>query len=122
MRIIIGAIVLFLAASAAAQDVPVAIYGLGNRSCGAFIAATQGLGPGQTRTAQQDFYSLNALFNQYALGYITASNALEGNAVTGVDLPGIDLALRRYCEANPTAYFVTALHQFIQSERQRNRR
>jgi hypothetical protein len=109
------------AASAMAQEIPVSVYGLGNKSCGTFIAATNDLGPGETRTAR-DFYSLNSLFNQYALGYITASNALDGNPVNGVDLAGIDLALRRYCQVNPTANFATAVHQFIQSERQRRGR
>jgi hypothetical protein len=110
-----------LTASATAQEVPVSVYGLGSKSCGTFIAATNDLGPGETRTAH-DFYSLNALFNQYALGYITASNLLDGNPIHGVDLAGIDLALRRYCQVNPTANFATAVHQFIQSERQRRGR
>jgi hypothetical protein len=104
--------------SATAQEIPVSIYGLGSKSCGAFIAAIQDLGPGETRTAH-DFYSLNALFNQYALGYITASNALAGNPVNGVDLARIDLALRRYCQNNPTANFVTAVEQLVRSERKR---
>jgi hypothetical protein len=60
--------------------------------------------------AAHDLSSL-ALFNQYALGYITASNALAGNPVKGVDLAGIDLALRRYCQNSPTANFVTAVEQ-----------
>jgi hypothetical protein len=112
-------ILLFLwIGSAAAQQVPVTIYGLGNQSCGAFIAATQGLGPGETRTGH-DLHSLNALFNQYALGYITASNALAGNPVNSVDLAGIDLALRNYCGNNPTDNFVTAVEKFIRAERQR---
>jgi hypothetical protein len=106
---------------AAAQEVPISVYGLGNKSCGAFIAAVQGLGPGETRTGR-DLYSLNALFDQYALGYITASNALAGNPVNGVDLPGIDLALRHYCENNPTNNFVTAVEKFIRSERNRRAR
>jgi hypothetical protein len=117
MRLLV--ILLFLLiGSAAAEEVPISVYGLGNKSCGAFIAATQGLGPGETRTGH-DLYSLNSLFNQYALGYITASNALAGNPVNGVDLPGIDLALRRYCENNPTDNFVTAVENFIRSERNR---
>jgi hypothetical protein len=104
--------------SATAQEVPVSIYGLGSKSCGAFIAAIQDLGPGEIRTVH-DLSSLNALFNQYALGYITASNALAGNPVKGVDLAGIDLALRRYCQNNPTANFVTAVEQLVRSERNR---
>jgi hypothetical protein len=117
MRRFIAVLFLFIG-SATAQEVPISIYGLGNKSCGAFIAATQGLGPGETRKGH-DLYSLNALFNQYALGYITASNALAGNPVNNVDLAGIDLALRRYCESNPTENFVTAVEKFIRAERHR---
>jgi hypothetical protein len=115
-------ILLFLSVgSAAAQEVPISVYGLGNKSCGAFIAATKDFGPGEIGQAH-DLYSLNALFNQYALGYITAYNALNGNPVNNVDLAGIDLALRRYCQNNPTDNFATAVEKFIRSERQRRER
>jgi hypothetical protein len=106
-----------LSHSAFAQEVP--IFGAGGQSCGAFIAATGGLGPGLTRSVKEQdgetYYSVNALYNQWALAFLSASNLLTASNIK-VDLAGVDLWLRNWCNNNPTSQFAAALLAFQKSE------
>lgn len=115
----VAAVLMTISKPAFPQAVP--IYGVGNQSCGAFIAATTGFGPGQVGTitnGSEKYYSLNALFNQWALAFVTAGNINKADNID-VDLPGIDLWVRNWCNRNPTSFFVNALVAFEKEELQR---
>lgn len=118
-RATVAAVLMTISGPAFSQAVP--LYGVGNQPCGTFIAATTGSCLGEVGTVtngSEKYYSLNALFNQWALAFVTASNIYHADNIN-VDLPSVDLWVRNWCASNPTKRFVNALVAFEKEELQR---
>jgi hypothetical protein len=93
--------------------------GLGQKSCGAFIAATAGVPPGQYRVIQrQDGEYTNELsrYQQWMMGLASGYNAahLEDTKLQlNVDIAALDLWMRNWCNKNPTKLLMSAGLAFI---------
>jgi hypothetical protein len=83
--------------------------GIGTYSCGRFIATIGKLPPGNIQTiatGDGDFISENGEYQQWLLGYVSGFNAAHGaereQQVTRIDIAGMDLWMRNWCNKHPT--------------------
>lgn len=104
------------AAEAGSPDDPLAYYGFGGRSCGAIASITYSTPPGTYRSITskgEEYTSASKSYQEWLQGFVSAINFK--NAFTEppkkqitVDLAGMDLWVRNWCEKNPTADLMTA--------------
>jgi hypothetical protein len=114
-------LVCMLATPLAAQQQPGwVIMGDGNDSCGKYIAAVQPFLPGKGQTFRaitgKVWFDDAGLYAQWIQGYISGINQMskpDPAAQMGVDYPGIDLWLRKWCQAHPTNSLVDAVSALI---------
>jgi hypothetical protein len=85
------------------------VIGVGTFSCGQFIGSIGKRSPGKVArmpTAEGDFLSENAAYQQWLLGFVSGFNATHVNEhaeqVRGIDLAGVDLWMRNWCNQHPT--------------------
>lgn len=82
-------------------------YGIGSDSSGKFLAAVDGLPPGNggsLKYAGQQWFDQRYLYGQWIQGFLTAINLLtDASHQIQVDVPGIDLWVRNYCRVHPIA-------------------
>ena len=91
-------------------ETTVTVFGQGALSCGKFIAAIGNIAPGKVlvmdNTGSGRFVSENAVYVQWLTGFITGVNvALAGELeqqIKGLDLAGVDLWMRNWCNQHPT--------------------
>jgi hypothetical protein len=119
MRSIIIIALCLIGSAARAASGDVYFLGLGQKSCGAFIAATAGVPPGQYRVIQrQDGEYTNELsrYQQWMMGLASGYNAahLEDTKLQlNVDIAALDLWMRNWCNKNPTKLLMSAGLAFI---------
>jgi len=99
-------------------------YGMGSNSCGQYLAAVYGHAPAtyvvvDVRGAK--FFDQHALYKEWLLGFVTATNIGSVAFGTGSDMrtdpPAIDVWMRKWCEQNPTKIVSEAAWAFIQEQR-----
>lgn len=105
---VVSALLLGASASRASDDEQIAaIYGIGSESCGRFVAAATDNKPGAYRamTRPEGSY-VNDLqrYQQWMMGFVSAINSTRPNldSQIKVDLAGMDLWLRNWCNQHPT--------------------
>jgi len=80
------------------------ILGVGQRSCGQFLAAG-GEAPIGTVLQKGQYYGEQIRFNEWMMGFVSGFNAAYEGDVTSqirVDLASLDVWLRKWCNENPT--------------------
>jgi hypothetical protein len=94
-----------------AQTGTVTVMGMGTSSCGRFIAAIGKHAPGEYQSlkrADGELVSENAEYQQWLLGFVSginvarASDEQQQRIMDRIDMAGIDLWLRNWCNKNPT--------------------
>ena len=85
------------------------MIGIGQYSCGRFIASIGKQPPGHMGTMSTrdgNFVSENAEYTQWLLGFLSGFNAAHAGEreqqVTGSDPAGMDLFMRNWCNQHPT--------------------
>jgi hypothetical protein len=97
-------VVVCVAGAAHAQEGTIVLGGA--VSCGKFIAASTGVPPGsykQTRDGQ--FVDDFARYQGWLMGFVSGYNDAQSDNLTQqikVDLAGLDLWMRNWCNKNPT--------------------
>jgi hypothetical protein len=108
------------------------MLGVGDRSCGTFLAATEGmpLNKAQTYTSPDGrlFWSENKIYGEWIQGYISGVNMVlasdpfrsgggqyDPSKQIAVDYSGTELWLRKWCDAHPAESLLTAVNSFIVS-------
>ncbi len=83
------------------KDNPPIMYGVGSKSCGAYLDA-----------ADDPVESL--AYTGFFSGYATYHGAMVGaNVLKGTDFAGISHWLKNYCTANPTSHYLSAIVALI---------
>ena len=90
-------------------------WGVGSHSCGRFIATIGNLPPGEYRSVDprnDHFVSENTQYQQWLMGFLTGFNFNafntapaddQGQQISGrIDLAGMDLWMRNWCNQHPT--------------------
>src|SRR5262245_28850325 len=96
-------------------------WGIGGNSCGKFIASTGSLAPGKYRDFDSEndrFVTENTQYQQWLMGFLTGFNAgisTEGKQQISrkIDLAGIDLWMRNWCNQHPTKNVFQGMNAFI---------
>jgi hypothetical protein len=92
------------------------MYGSGKKSCGTYSLAfqTDTFNSG-VRNPQGRFYaSPGAMISEWISGYISAVNThMPTERQTSVDMAGITLWIKRYCDSNPTSTILNAVNNFL---------
>jgi hypothetical protein len=91
-------------------ETTVTVFGTGAFSCGKFIATIGNAAPGKVlvmdNTGSGRFISENSMYQQWLTGFMTGVNvALAGELeqqIKGLDLAGMDLWMRNWCNQHPT--------------------
>jgi hypothetical protein len=95
------------------------VIGAGHDSCGQFIATIGKHAPGMMGvmpTGDGDFVSKNAEYQQWLLGFVSGFNVAhpdEQKQVRGIDLAGMDLWMRNWCNKNLTQTVFEGASVFI---------
>jgi hypothetical protein len=81
------------------------VSGLGTDSCGRLIAAVGSVPPGKFRsrdTASGVFVNEYAQYQEWLMGFVSGFNAMhEEEQQVSVDLAGLDLWMRNWCNKHP---------------------
>src|SRR6266478_4255551 len=95
-------------------------YGMGSNSCGQYLAAVYGHAPatyGVVDVRGERFFDQHALYKEWLLGFVTATNVESVTSGTGstikTDPPAMDVWMRKWCEQNPTKFVSEAAWAFI---------
>ena len=96
--------------------------GLGNSSCGKYLAAVHGHPPGKTTVAdlpQGQFHDDHRRYADWLGGFLTATNwlVIDGRNQLHIDNAAIDVWIRKWCEQNPTKSLVEAAVAFVADQR-----
>ena len=95
-------------------------YGRGENTCGAFISSSEGFPPGKLgylKSHNQEYFSDNRLYIEWAEGFITSILSRDGNSEAVIkDVSSFDLWLRNWCNAHPTNLFLDAVVAFVRNE------
>jgi hypothetical protein len=95
-------------AVAHAETGMVTTMGVGSNSCGKFIAAIGKIPPGKlnvmNNTDAGRLVSENAQYQEWLMGFLTGMNAAHagGQQIEDLDIAGIDLWMRNWCNKHPT--------------------
>lgn len=103
------------AAVEAVEPAGYAVNGIGNDSCALFVLSLQDYQPTNVIvTGGKTYYTMANAYTQWLAGYITAGS--EG--ANRVDVNGIALWVKKYCEANPSQLLVFGAGAFIRAHHQ----
>jgi hypothetical protein len=95
----------------------VLMLGIGNKSCGQFIAASGKRPPGivrSIRTPDGDLLeSENAEYLQWLLAFVSGFNSAERGQQVRVDPAGMDLWMRKWCNQHPVKTVFEGAEAFI---------
>jgi hypothetical protein len=114
--------VLLLTAGIAHAEEGLTGWGVGSKSCGQFIATIGKLAPGKYRTIDtknETFVSENTDYQQWLMGFLTGFNFAhavddkEQPIPKRIDLAGMDLWMRNWCNQHPTGSFVDGASAFL---------
>ena len=106
-------------AVAHAEPGTLSVTGVGQFSCGQFIASIGKRPPGKMvvmPTRDGDFVSENAEYQQWLMGFVTGFNAAhlgEQEQQVEIDLAGTDLWMRNWCKQHPTKMVFDGAWAFI---------
>jgi hypothetical protein len=119
VSLVVCVVTMTLGAVAHAQTGMAPVMGMGASSCGRFIAVMGKNPPGKIQamddTGLGRFVSENSDYQQWLLGFVTGYNAARvgQQQVTGIDLAGMDLWMRNWCNQNPTKTVFEGANAFI---------
>jgi hypothetical protein len=95
------------------------VAGIGNDSCGKFLASIEELPTGRGKTLHypdgNTYYSDSFAYAAWIQGYISGVNAYERQRPIKVDYAGTELWIKKWCEAHPADTLVSAVGHFIAS-------
>ena len=98
--------------------------GVGQRSCGQFIATISKIPPGEAgimHTRDGLFVSENVEYQQWLSGFVSGFNDAHaddlGQQVSRIDLAGMDLWMRNWCNQHPTDKVFDGAEAFIHEMR-----
>jgi hypothetical protein len=118
------AVLLLSCISATGYAQTVSSYGMGSNSCGQYLAAVYGHPPatyGVVDVPGGKLFDQHALYKEWLLGFVTATNIWSLDAGTASDIktdpPAMDVWMRKWCEQNPTKTVSAAAWAFIQDHR-----
>jgi hypothetical protein len=93
------------------------VIGAGHDSCGQFIATIGKHPPGKVQsmpTGDGNFVSENAMYQQWLMGFVSGYNAGRvSEQVEDIDLAGMDLWMRNWCNRHPTQTVFFAAGVFV---------
>jgi hypothetical protein len=98
-------------------------YGLGNHSCGKYLAAVHGHPPGRGNVINHpqkgQFSDDHYLYMHWLAGFLSATNWLALNEPNFIKNDGaaIDVWIRKWCEQNPTKPLFQAAEEFVRDQR-----
>jgi hypothetical protein len=119
----VAALILSCAPTASYAQQGFYAYGLGNHSCGKYLAAVHGHAPGKGKAInhpqQGRFSDDHSLYITWLDGFFTATNQWVLNEPNGIKSDGaaIDVWIRKWCEQNPTKLLVDAASEFVWDQR-----
>jgi hypothetical protein len=99
------------------------LMGMGAYSCDRFIAAIGKNPPGKIQamdnTGLGRFVSENSMYQEWLLGFVSGFNATheQEQQVRGIDLAGMDLWMRNWCNQHPTKTIFEGASAFIDEMR-----
>jgi hypothetical protein len=93
------------------------VLGAGQNSCGQLIAASTGIPPGNYKkmeTVNGQFVHDFARYQGWLMGFVSGYNEAQSNDTQQikVDLAGLDLWMRNWCNKNPTKLVFDGAHAF----------
>jgi hypothetical protein len=113
-----------LGAVAHAETGTFTVFGMGAYSCGEFIAASGNHAPGYSQVMDSGsgrLLSENSTYLQWLAGFVTAFNEARGGEleqqINGIDLAGLDLWMRNWCNQHPTKTIFDGASAFINEMR-----
>jgi len=124
MRYIITVIAaLILSTACGAQEWGVKfVSGLGNNSCGQYLAAVHGHPPGKGMVLNHPdgrAYDYHTRYMDWIAGFSTATNwgVMDEHNQLRIDFAAIDVWIRKWCEQNPTKSLFEAAWAFVWDQR-----
>ena len=99
------------------------VHGLGNNSCGKYLAAVHGHAPGKGSGFNDrwrgKFSDDHSLYMAWLGGFFSAMNWLVLDEPNGIktDNAAIDVWIRKWCEQNPTKTLLDAASAFVWDQR-----
>ena len=94
-----------------AQEELVSFYGMGGRSCGAWLEAREAEKAGRQHDVRH--HQFEAWFDGFLSGYNWWAPQAPKGGIRRTDFAGAKAFLDKYCQANPTVAFVYAARAFI---------
>jgi hypothetical protein len=98
------------------------VTGLGNNSCGKYLAAVHGHPPGTGRVLNRpdgQLYDDHIRYTDWLTGFFTATNwfVLDEHNQLRIDNAAVDVWIRKWCEQNPTKALFEAAWAFVWDQR-----
>lgn len=101
------------------------MLGAGQQSCGRLIAAASvGVLPGKyikMNTQQGEFFNEYKEYQEWLMGFISGFNAAHGDDINqqvgNIDLAGLDVWIRNWCNRNPTKLVFEGGNAFVDEMR-----
>lgn len=96
------------------------VAGLGSDSCASYVLALSENRPTAAITYDgKTYYTTANAYTQWITGFVTAGNLAgkPGQGQIQVDVNGIALWVKQYCEANPSEAIVTGAGAFVRAHR-----
>ena len=100
------------------------VTGIGGDSCGSYVLALNENRPTAAVTYDGKMYYTKAnTYAQWVTGFVTAANfaSKPGQGQIQVDVNGIALWVKQYCEANPSALIASGADAFIRAHRPKSK-
>lgn len=102
----------------------VVVSGIGSDSCASYVLALADNRPSTAMTMDgKTYYTMANAYTQWINGFVTAIN-LSGRPGTNqiqVDVNGIAMWVRNWCEANPSESIVAGAGAFVRAHRPRGK-
>lgn len=104
--------VLLGTAAEAVESDQYAVNGIGSDSCASFVLSLSDYQPtNAVVTGGKTYYTMANAYTQWLAGFITAGS----DGANRVDVNGIALWVKKYCEANPSEMLVFGAGAFIRA-------
>jgi hypothetical protein len=97
------------------------VRGVGNDSCGKFVAALEDSPPGRGAIEWQGatYYGMREVYAEWIQGFVTAANLQSDHRSKqiSVDYPGTELWIRKWCDMRPAQTVIDAASAFIRDQK-----
>jgi hypothetical protein len=121
MRIVFAAIAIAFCHATTAQQI--LVYGIGSDSCGSYVLALSEHRPTAAIVMQgKTYYTTANAYTQWLSGFVTATNNAADDAKRqqiAVDIAGMSVWIRNYCNANPTQSVLKAALEFVDAHQRK---